>query len=96
MNDIFIAKPDLKIGRIVEVSGNSIRLELDADINELTRAIDGIIYPVGQMGSVIKIHFGRKILFAFVRLLRMRSDIADDEGGIVRIVLRTRKHSWCA
>jgi len=81
MNEIFIASQNLKIGRVVEVSGNSIRIELDEKINELTRSIDGQIYPVGQMGSVIKIHFGRKVLFAFVRLLRMRSEIVDDEGN---------------
>ena len=81
MSEIFIASQNLKIGRVVEVSGNSIRIELDENINELTRSIDGQIYPVGQMGSVIKIHFGRKVLFAFVRLLRMRSEIVDDEGN---------------
>ena len=81
MNEIFTANQDLKIGRVVEVSGNNIRIELDENINELTRSIDGQIYPVGQMGSVIKIHFGRKVLFAFVRLLRMRSEIIDDEGN---------------
>jgi DNA helicase HerA-like ATPase len=82
MNEMFVASQNLKIGRVVEVSGNSLRIELDDDINELTRSIDGQIYPVGQMGSVIKIHFGRKVLFAFVRLLRMRSEIIDDEGNI--------------
>ena len=81
MNEIFIVSQNLKIGRVVEVNGNSIRIELDENINELTRSIDGQIYPVGQMGSVIKIHFGRKVLFAFVRLLRMRSEIVDDEGN---------------
>ena len=82
MTEIFTASQNLKIGRIVEVSGNSLRIELDENINELTRSIDGQIYPVGQMGSVIKIHFGRKVLFAFVRLLRMRSEIIDDEGNM--------------
>ncbi len=81
MSHIFIASQNLKIGRVVEVSGNSIRIELDENINELTRSINGQIYPVGQMGSVIKIHFGRKVLFAFVRLLRMRSEIIDNEGN---------------
>lgn len=81
MKEIFTARQDLKIGRVVEVSGNSLRIELDKNINELTRSIDGQIYPVGQMGSVIKIHFGRKVLFAFVRLLRMSSEIVDDEGN---------------
>lgn len=78
MSELFIARNDLNIGHVVEVSGNSLRIELDKNISELTRAIDGQVYPIGQMGSVIKIHFGRKVLFAFVRLLRMRSEVVDN------------------
>lgn len=78
MAELFSTRPELKIGRIVEVNGNSLRIELDNDINELVRAVDGKNYPIGQVGSVIKIHFGRKILFAFVRLLRMRSEVVED------------------
>ncbi len=77
MSELFSPRSELKIGRIVEVSGNSLRIELDDDINELVRAVDGKNYPIGQIGSVIKIHFGRKVLFAFVRLLRMRSEVLD-------------------
>ncbi|MEW7987355.1 MAG: ATP-binding protein [Candidatus Thiodiazotropha taylori] len=78
MDKLFSTRSELKIGRIVEVNGNSLRVELDNEINELVRAVDGKNYPIGQVGSVIKIHFGRKILFAFVRLLRMRSEIVED------------------
>ena len=78
MIDLFTPREELKIGSIIEVNGNSIRIELNDDINELVRAIDGKNYSVGQVGSVIKIHFGRKILFAFVRMLRMRSEIVDE------------------
>ncbi len=78
MAELFSTRSELKIGSIVEVNGNSLRIELDNDINELVRAVDGKNYPIGQVGSVIKIHFGRKILFAFVRLLRMRSEIVED------------------
>lgn len=78
MAELFSTRSELKIGRVVEVNGNSLRIELDNDINELVRAVDGKNYPIGQVGSVIKIHFGRKILFAFVRLLRMRSEVVED------------------
>ena len=77
---LFDARSELRIGRIIEVSGNSVRIELDPRITELTRAVDGRIYPVGQIGSIIKIHFGRKVLFAYVRMLRMRSDVIAEEG----------------
>lgn len=80
MTTLFEPLPALKIGKIVEVHGNSLRIELDSQMIELTRSIDGRVYPIGQIASMIKIHFGRKILFAYVRLLRMRSDIAAEEG----------------
>lgn len=71
---------DIKIGRILEVSGTSVRVEIDPSISELSRVVNGRVYPVGQLGSIVKIHYGRKILFAYVRLLRMRSEIALEEG----------------
>lgn len=78
--ELFITLPSLRIGKIIEVSGNQIRIELDIRITELTRSVYGQIYSVGQIGSIIKIHFGRKILFAYVRMLRMQSDIHAEEG----------------
>jgi DNA helicase HerA-like ATPase len=78
--ELFTTLPSLRIGKIIEVSGNSIRIELDIKITELTRSVYGQVYSVGQIGSIIKIHFGRKILFAYVRMLRMQSDILAEEG----------------
>lgn len=71
---------DLRIGSILEVTGSSIRVELDGDITELTRTHLGNVYPIGQIASVVKIHFGRRVLFAYVRLLRMRSEIQLEAG----------------
>lgn len=71
---------DLRIGRILEVSGTAIRVEIDPRISELSRVIDGKVCPVGQLASIVKIHYGRKVLFAYVRMLRMRSEIAIAEG----------------
>ena len=65
---------DLKIGHIVEVSGTTIRVELSGDVTELTRIHDGRVYPIGQIGSIVKVHFGRRLVFGFVTLLRMRSE----------------------
>lgn len=64
---------DLKIGHIVEVAGTTIRVELSGDVTELTRTYDGRVYPIGQIGSIVKVHFGRRLVFGFVTLLRMRS-----------------------
>ncbi len=65
---------DLKVGHIVEVSGTSIRVELSGDVTELARTYEGRVYPIGQIGSIVKIHFGRRLVFGFVTLLRMRSE----------------------
>lgn len=65
---------DLMVGHIVEVSGTSIRVELSGDVTELTRIYEGRVYPIGQIGSIVKVHFGRHIVFGFVTLLRMRSE----------------------
>jgi uncharacterized protein len=78
--ELFVTNPSLRIGKIIEVNSNSVRIELDTKITELTRSVFGQVYSVGQIGSIIKIHFGRKILFAYVRMLRMQSDILAEEG----------------
>lgn len=77
----FSERPELRIGKIIEVSGESIRVELGAELAELTRIVDGRVYPVGQLGSIVKVHYGRRLLFAYVRLLRMRSELAIEEGS---------------
>ena len=71
---------DLKIGNIVEVSGTTIRLELNGDVTELTRSHEGRVYPIGQIGSIVKVHFGRRLVFGFVTLLRMRSEEFIEQG----------------
>ena len=65
---------DLKIGHIVEVSGTTIRVELSGEVTELSRTYEGRVYPIGQIGSIVKVHFGRRLVFGFVTLLRMRSE----------------------
>ena len=65
---------DLKIGHIVEVSGTTIRVELSGDVTELTRTHEGRVYPIGQIGSIVKVHSGRRRVFGFVTRLRMRSE----------------------
>lgn len=78
MKASFELVPDLKFGHIVEVSGSSIKIELSGDVTELTRTYAGRVYPIGQLGSMVKIHFGRRLIFGFVTLLRMRSEELDD------------------
>lgn len=77
MKVIFDLIADLKVGHIVEVAGSTIRIELSGDVTELSRTHEGRVYPIGQIGSMVKIHFGRKLIFGFVTLLRMRSEEQD-------------------
>ncbi|PKM23592.1 MAG: hypothetical protein CVV09_19685 [Gammaproteobacteria bacterium HGW-Gammaproteobacteria-13] len=74
MSTPFEAVADLKVGSIVEVSGSTVKVELSGDVSELTRSYAGRVYPIGQIGSVVKVHFGRRLVFGFVTLLRMKSE----------------------
>lgn len=74
MNVPFELVPDLRIGHIVEVSGTTIKVELSGSVTELSRSYGGRVYPIGQIGSIVKVHFGRRLVFGFVTLLRMRSE----------------------
>ena len=71
---------ELRIGQVVEVSGTSIKVEISNEISELSRTYNGRVYPIGQIGSMIKIHYGRKIIFGLVTMLRMRSEELIEEG----------------
>ncbi|WP_197018518.1 ATP-binding protein [Methanoculleus sp. MH98A] len=73
---------NLAIGTIIEVSGTHIVAELDPLIHNLSRIFAGEIYPIGQFGSILKIHFGRRIIYAFVSKLRMKSEY-ELENGII-------------
>ena len=70
----FLLDADLEIGTVFEVAGSAIKIALKRDITELTRSHSGRVYDVGQIGSIVKMHLGRRILFATVRLLRLQFD----------------------
>jgi len=72
---------NLAIGKIIEVDGSHIVAELEPELSELSRIYNGEAYPIGQFGSIVKIHFGRRLLFAFVGRLRMKAEY-DIEKGI--------------
>lgn len=80
MSTAFAPVSDLRIGNIVEVAGTTLKVELAGDVMELTRTYAGRVYPIGQIGSVVKVHFGRRLVFGFVTLLRMRSEEATTDG----------------
>ena len=71
---------NLAIGTIIEVDGSHIVAELKPRITELSRIFGGDTYPIGQFGSIVKIHFGRRIIFAFVGRLRMKAEYESERG----------------
>ncbi len=71
---------NLAIGKIIEVDGSRIIAELDADLTELSRIYGGEVYPVGQFGSIVQVHFGRRLIYAFVGRLRMKADYEVERG----------------
>ena len=74
--------PNMEIGKIIEVDGTHIIAELDSTIIELSRVYGGIIYQIGQFGSIIKIHFGARLIYGYVGRLRMKSEYELEKGII--------------
>ena len=71
---------NLSIGKIIEVDGSRIIAELDPSISDLSRVFAGENYPIGQFGSIIKVHFGRRSIYGLVSRLRMKSDYQLEKG----------------
>ena len=71
---------NLAIGKIIEVDGSRIIAELDADLTELSRIYGGEVYPIGQFGSIVRVHFGRRLIYAFVGRLRMKAEYEVERG----------------
>ena len=73
MND-FDLDPDIQIGTVFEITGTTIKVSLKRSLTELVQTHGGTVYSVGQIGSLIKLHIGRTVLFAMVRLLRLQTE----------------------
>lgn len=71
---------NLSIGKIIEVDGSRIIAELDPAISDLSRVFAGENYPIGQFGSIIKIHFGHRSIYGLVSRLRMKADYQIEKG----------------
>ncbi|CAJ8623887.1 Type IV secretory pathway, VirB4 components [Burkholderia pseudomallei] len=71
---------NLAIGSIIEVDGTRLVAELHRDISELSRVYAGDTYPIGQFGSILKIHFGRRLVYALVGRLRMKAEFEAERG----------------
>lgn len=73
---------NLAIGKLIEVDGTHIVAELDHAISDLSRVFAGEAYPIGQFGSIVRVHFGKKIIYALVNKLRMKSEFEAERGSV--------------
>lgn len=71
---------NLAIGKIIEVDGSHVIAELDPSLTELSRVYAGETYPIGQFGSIVRIHFGRRLIYALVGRLRMKAEYEAERG----------------
>lgn len=71
---------NLAIGKIIEVDGSRVIAELDRGLTELSRVYAGETYPIGQFGSIVRIHFGRRLIYALVGRLRMKAEYESERG----------------
>ncbi len=61
----------LRVGRVIEVSGARVIGELEASVDDLYRTYKSRRYTVGQVGSIVRIDAGDKLVFGIVVALRM-------------------------
>ncbi|MCR9194543.1 MAG: DUF87 domain-containing protein [Hyphomonas sp.] len=71
----------LKIGRVVEVSGSKVIGALEGTVEDLYRTYKSRRYTVGQVGSIVKIEAGDKLVFGVVTALRMTETLLDGGSG---------------
>ena len=75
-------KDILKIGRVVEVSGSKVIGALEATVEDLYRTYKSRRYTVGQVGSIVKIEAGDKLVFGVVTALRMTETQLDSDNTV--------------
>ena len=76
-----MSDPILKIGRVVEVSGSKVIGELEGTVEDLHRTYKSRRYTVGQVGSIVKIEAGDKLVFGVVTALRMTETLLEGDNA---------------
>jgi hypothetical protein len=70
----------LSIGTIIEVCGTHIVADIDMETSELSRVYEGIVYPIGEYGSVVKVHHGRRTIYGYVTRLALKTQYELEKG----------------
>ena len=78
----------LRMGTVFEVSGSSLKAALSPGLDELSRLHRGRVYAIGTIGSLIKIHVGRRLLFGMIRALRLQTE---EEAAAVAVLDAERR-----
>lgn len=84
----------LRIGRVIEVSGARVVGELEASVEDLYRTYKSRRYTVGQVGSIVRIEAGDKLVFGLVTALRMAEMVIAEKSPNTKTHERNGDAKW--
>lgn len=84
----------LRVGRVIEVSGSKVIGELEASVEDLYRTYKSRRYTVGQIGSIVRIEAGDKLVFGLVTALRMAEVVVAEKSHNRMFVDRSSDAKW--
>ncbi len=84
----------LRVGRVIEVSGSKVVGELEASVEDLYRTYKSRRYTVGQVGSIVRIEAGDKLIFGVVTALRMAEIAIAEKSGEIKSLERNGDAKW--
>ena len=72
----------LKIGRVVEITGGRTVGELEVAPQNLTRTVDGHVYRLAQVGSIVKVDMDDALLFGIITDVRLYDGHSTSTGAL--------------
>lgn len=84
----------LRVGRVIEISGAKVVGELEASVEDLYRTYKSRRYTVGQVGSIVRIEAGDKLVFGLVTALRMAEMAIADRSPHSKSPERNSDAKW--
>lgn len=84
----------LRVGRVVEISGAKLVGELEASVEDLYRMYKSRRYTVGQVGSIVRIEAGDKLVFGLVTALRMTEIETSEKSLGVKAIQHSGDAKW--
>ncbi|CAH0354243.1 ATP-binding protein [Aquabacterium sp. CECT 9606] len=84
----------LRVGRVIEISGSKVVGELESSVEDLYRTYKSRRYTVGQIGSIVRIEAGDKLVFGLVTALRMAEVAIAEKSKDKKVVERSSDAKW--